>query len=219
MLVLIALVSSVFAADPSFMRTADVQAIPFEEIAMEPPPGGCNGFTFCMAVSNWSPVWTSVEVPEYGMSNVGTNRVFTSDAIFTGIYLDTYPVYGGDVEVMLGGQQIVVPSVIGGNFISAIRPCLSGTSVPKGYMRVSSRVPTVTLMAHSIGVTGDDRVLTIAYDVVKGVLVQTPLKAYGTMSGVYPVKRNLYDNNGTPVTYGRPFTDTTVGPHLCRDRM
>ncbi len=208
--------SLAIAADPSFMRTADVQAIPFEEIAMEPPAGGCNGFTACMAVANWSPTWMSVEVPEYGTSNVNTNRVFTSDAVYTGIYLDNYPVYGGDVVVTLGNQQITVPYVVGGNFVSAIRPCLTGTSVPKGYMRVSPRIPTITLVGHTMIVTGDDRSLTIAFDAVKGVLVQAPLKAYGTMAGVYSARRNLYDANGTPIQTWRPFTDATLGPSKCR---
>ena len=213
----LSLVSSLaFSADPSFMRPADVQAIPFEEIAMVPPGGGCNGFTACMAVANWSPTWMSVEVPEYGMSNVNTNRVFTSDAIYTGIYLDSYPVYGGEVVVTLGNQQITVPAVVNGNFVSAIRPCLRTGSVPKGYMRVSPRIPSISLVGHTMVVTGDDRSLTIAFDAVKGVLVQAPLKAFGTMAGVYSVRRDLYDANGTPISYGRPFTDTAVGPHKCR---
>lgn len=211
----------------SFVSTADAapptgravgQTLPYEEFSASAPSVGCDWFNSCMSIGNGTAGWMAVDVPQWGTSAAQTNRVFTDDTIFTGLYLNSYPVKIGEVQVVLNGQPIVVPLVLG-NFISAMEPCVNSGAIPTVYMKVRPGTRSVTLVGHTIVVEGDDMTRDLALDANKGVLVRTPLAAYGTMVGTISVPRDLFDGAGQAITYGNPWTSTVIGDRMCRDRL
>lgn len=192
--------------------------LPYEEISLT-APNGCSAANDCMAISNWSPDWLAVEVPEWPTSSTATNRVFGPDAVFTGIYLDAPPVRTGEyVTVSVNGVPTTMPEVVG-NFMSALQPCRVAGSAPKGYMAVDPMVHTITLVGQPISYHGDDSTSILMFDVVKRVVVKAPSMAYGTARGTYSKEWDLYDANGTPLRTWRPFQDATLGPRVCRNQQ
>ena len=174
------------------------------EVAKSLPPNECHPENGCVTIANTGGSYLVLH-----NDNVDEQiHVVDGEGYTVGVYLDANPVKGGEIVNPVNKKTV---SMLVGNFVSVMEPCLRGGSEKRGYLKVRG-IKELQLSAQIVTFTPEGDDVVEVYDVLKKVYVKM-YPGYGTIDGsIAPWRGPLFSSGGVYI----PGWSPRLGNEHCR---